>query len=103
MAGGADAILVPERPFDIDEVCQSLRRRHDRGRTFSIVVVAEGASPRDGSIAPPSGEADTDAFGHARLGGIAVTLEAEIERRTGYETPGHDPRARAARRHADGL
>jgi phosphofructokinase-like protein len=86
MAGGADAILVPERPFDIDEVCRSLRRRHDRGRTFSIVVVAEGASPRDGSIAAPSAEADTDAFGHARLGGIAVTLEAEIERRTGYES-----------------
>jgi ATP-dependent phosphofructokinase / diphosphate-dependent phosphofructokinase len=86
MAGGADAILVPERPFDIDEVCQSLRRRHDRGRTFSIVVVAEGASPRDGSMAAPSAEAGTDAFGHARLGGIAVTLEAEIERRTGYES-----------------
>jgi ATP-dependent phosphofructokinase / diphosphate-dependent phosphofructokinase len=86
MAGGADAILVPERPFDIDEVCQSLRRRHDRGRTFSIVVVAEGASPRDASSAAPGGETDTDAFGHARLGGIAVTLEAEIERRTGYES-----------------
>ena len=86
MAGGADAILVPERPFDIDEVCARLRRRHDRGRTFSIVVVAEGALPREGSgIAVPA-HARTDAFGHARLGGIAVALEGEIERRTGYES-----------------
>ncbi len=84
MAGGADAILVPERPFDIDEVCASLRRRHDRGRTFSIVVVAEGAAFRGGS--PPSlAGGNTDAFGHERLGGIGVTLEREIERRTGYE------------------
>jgi 6-phosphofructokinase 1 len=85
MAGGADAILVPERPFDIDEVCQSLRRRHAGGRTFSIVVVAEGASPRDGTMRMAATD-QTDAFGHARLGGIAVALESEIERRTGFET-----------------
>ena len=85
MAGGADAILVPERPFDLDEVCQRLHRRHGRGRTFSIVVAAEGATPREGTI--DLGEAtQTDAFGHARLGGIAVALESEIEQRTGYET-----------------
>src|SRR5689334_16166231 len=48
LAGGADAILVPERPFDIDEVCAHLRRRHARGRTFSIVVVSEGAMPVGG-------------------------------------------------------
>jgi 6-phosphofructokinase 1 len=83
LAGGADAILVPERPFDIEEVCNHLRRRHDKGRRFSIVVVSEGAHPADGDVAS-SGQ--VDAFGHARLGGIAVALEAEIERRTGFET-----------------
>jgi 6-phosphofructokinase 1 len=84
MAGGADVILVPERPFDVDEVCERIRRRHATGRTFSIVVVAEGAAPRDGAII--SAYQGTDAFGHARLGGIAVSLEREIEERTGFET-----------------
>jgi ATP-dependent phosphofructokinase / diphosphate-dependent phosphofructokinase len=85
IAGGADAILVPERPFDIDEVVAQVRRRHARGRSFSIVVVAEGATPREGTLQTRSA-ATTDAFGHARLGGIGVTLEAEIERRTGFES-----------------
>ena len=85
IAGGADAILVPERPFDIEEVCMHLRHRHERGRSFSIVVVAEGATPREGALQARE-DAPTDAFGHARLGGIGVTLEGEIERRTGYET-----------------
>ena len=85
MAGGADVILVPERPFDVEEVCDRLRRRHDRGSSFSIVVVAEGAVPADGDAAP-SLHSGTDAFGHARLGGIAVYLEQEIEKRTGFET-----------------
>ena len=85
IAGGADAILVPERPFDVDEVCTHLHRRHDRGRTFSIVVVAEGATLREsGSLGLASEK--RDAFGHARLGGIGVTLEREIENRTGFET-----------------
>ncbi len=85
LAGGADAILVPERPFDVEQVVAHLRRRHARGRSFSIVVVAEGAMPREGTMEI---RADTgaDAFGHPRLGGIGVTLEKEIERRTGYET-----------------
>jgi len=85
MAGGADAILVPERPFDIDEVVAHLQARHARGRSFSIVVVAEGAVPREGTLQVREGTA-TDAFGHARLGGIGVLLEGEIERRTGFET-----------------
>jgi ATP-dependent phosphofructokinase / diphosphate-dependent phosphofructokinase len=85
IAGGADAILVPERPFSIDEVVAHLRRRHERGPNFSIVVVAEGATPREGTLQTREGTA-TDAFGHARLGGIGVTLESEIERRTGYES-----------------
>ena len=85
LAGGADVILVPERPFDIDEVCESIKRRHASGRTFSIVVVSEGAMPRDGG-GITTASAKTDAFGHARLGGIAVELEREIEDRTGFET-----------------
>ena len=84
MAGGADAILVPERPYDIDDVCSHLRRRHEGGSRFSIVVVSEGAHPAE-ATAEESGE-QVDEFGHARLGGVAVRLEREIEERTGYET-----------------
>jgi ATP-dependent phosphofructokinase / diphosphate-dependent phosphofructokinase len=84
MAGGADAILVPERPFDLDEVCRRIQRRHDAGRTFSIIVVSEGAMP-EGADGPRS-EQEVDAFGHARLGGIAVELERQIEERTGFES-----------------
>jgi len=82
IAGGADAILVPERPFDIEQVVQHLRRRHAAGLSFSIVVVAEGAMPLDGDLQTHAAS-ETDAFGHPRLGGIGVTLEREIERRTG--------------------
>jgi 6-phosphofructokinase 1 len=84
LAGGADAILVPERPFDIDDVCAHLRSRHESGRSFSIIVVAEGATPMDGQVV--TDHETKDAFGHVRLGGIAVQLEKEIEERTGYET-----------------
>ena len=84
IAGGADAILVPEQQFDLEEVCDHIRHRHARGRTFSIVVVAEGAKPKEGQETT-QGEV-RDAFGHARLGGIGVELEREIEERTGYET-----------------
>jgi 6-phosphofructokinase 1 len=83
LAGGADVVLVPERPFDIEEVCERLRRRHSRGRNFSIVVVAEGATPKDGELMSEFEE--TDSFGHVRLGGIAIRLEREIEQRTGFE------------------
>jgi ATP-dependent phosphofructokinase / diphosphate-dependent phosphofructokinase len=84
LAGGADVILIPERPFDIEEVCRLIRRRHSRGRYFSIVVVAEGALPQEGTMETIDGEADE--FGHARLGGIGQQLEREIESRTGYES-----------------
>jgi 6-phosphofructokinase 1 len=84
IAGGADAILVPERPFSVHEVVAHLRRRHEGGPNFSIVVVAEGATPQEGTLQTQDGT-ETDAFGHARLGGIGVTLEREIERLTGYE------------------
>jgi phosphofructokinase-like protein len=84
LAGGADVILIPERPFDIEEVCALLRRRHARGRAFSIVVVAEGALPEEGTMEVAGGNADE--FGHVRLGGIGQRLEHEIEQRTGFET-----------------
>ena len=84
LAGGADAILVPERPFDVDEVCRLIRRRHSRGRYFSIIVVAEGAVPLEGTMETLG--AEEDEFGHARLGGIGQRLGPEIERRTGFET-----------------
>jgi len=84
LAGGADVILIPERPFDIEEVCATIHRRRERGRNFSIVVVAEGALPREGTMELAEGEKDE--FGHERLGGIGARLEQEIERRTGFES-----------------
>jgi 6-phosphofructokinase 1 len=84
VAGGADVILIPEIPFDIAEVCRLIRRRHDRGRPFSIVVAAEGAVPKEGTMTLSAGQLDE--FGHPRLGGIGHRLEQEIERRTGFET-----------------
>jgi 6-phosphofructokinase 1 len=84
IAGGAAEILVPEEPFDIDLVCSNLKKRHAKGRFASIVVVAEGALPVEGTLTVASREVDQ--FGHPRLGGIANVLAEEIEERTGYET-----------------
>jgi phosphofructokinase-like protein len=84
IAGGADVILIPEIPFDINDVCGLIERRHARGRYFSIVVAAEGATPKVGTMEVLTGALDE--FGHPRLGGIGARLEQEIERRTGYET-----------------
>jgi len=84
IAGGAAEVLVPEEPFDIDVVCDNLKRRHAKGHFASVVVVAEGAVPREGTLAVTS--ADVDAFGHARLGGVGNRLAEEIEKRTGFET-----------------
>jgi len=84
IAGGADIILVPEIPIDIEEICTLIRRRHSRGKTFSIVVVAEGANFRKDSLVLQ--EQKLDEFGHVRLGGIGDSLAKEIEKRTGYET-----------------
>ena len=84
LAGGADIILVPEEPFDIDEVCSRIKHRHRRGASFSIVVVAEGAPRRRARWSSQSGEVDE--FGHVRLGGIGNQVADEIERRTGFET-----------------
>ena len=89
IAGGADVILIPERPFDVDRVADSIRQRHERGRYFSIVVVAEGAkfsSAEPGTGAPVLQDMGKDEFGHVKLGGIANILAREIEKRTGFET-----------------
>jgi ATP-dependent phosphofructokinase / diphosphate-dependent phosphofructokinase len=82
VAGGANVILIPEQPFDIERVCEFVGRRFE-SRFAPIIVVAEGAQP-EGGIAETQDEG-LDAFGHVRLGGIAHWLEGEIERRTGKE------------------
>jgi len=84
IAGGADVILIPEIPVDIDEVCGLIKKRHSRGKTFSIVVAAEGAQFKKGTMVLQ--EEKLDAFGHVRLGGIGQRIGEEIEKRTGYET-----------------
>src|SRR5579875_1554884 len=90
IAGGAEDILVPEVPFDLDDICNRLRRQHAEGRFSSIVVVAEGAMPAEGPDADAARAATAstavDQFGHVRLGGIGAWLANEIEARTGMET-----------------
>jgi len=84
MTGGADMLLIPEMPFDIEEACRHLRHRHMHTNSFSIVVVAEGAEPMAGTMAQP--EYPVDENGFPRLGGIANLVAPEIEQRTGYDT-----------------
>jgi ATP-dependent phosphofructokinase / diphosphate-dependent phosphofructokinase len=89
IAGGADAILIPEQPITVEDACDELRRRHERGKDFSIVVVSEGYELTYGSgerrqVAQEA--AASDQFGHVRLGGVGDALAREIEERTGYET-----------------
>jgi 6-phosphofructokinase 1 len=84
LAGGADVILIPEKPFDIDEICQYIKRRQERGRNFSIIVVAEGAKPRGGAEIVYS--ESVDEFGHIRLGGVGYYLGKEIEKCMSIET-----------------
>ena len=89
IAGGADVILIPEKPFSVDDVCDLIKRRHERGKSFSIVVVAEGAKFKhegdiDGSLITQ--DVEMDEFGHVRLGGIGNILGRVIERQTGFET-----------------
>jgi ATP-dependent phosphofructokinase / diphosphate-dependent phosphofructokinase len=84
IAGGATVILIPERRFDVDDVCEVLRRRHERGRYASIVVLAEGAEPAAGTLDLP--EPEVDRHGHVRLGGIGYQIAPEIESRTGFDT-----------------
>lgn len=83
IAGGADMILIPEVAINLDEVCKAIKHRHDRGKNFSIIVIAEGAQFDNKDITIP---ADLDDFGHVRLGGIGDRLAKEVEKRTGFET-----------------
>ena len=85
LAGGADLILIPEKPFDIDEVCNIVKKRSYSGRGFSIIVVAEGASPKgiEGHITK---DTKKDSFGHVLLGGIGEFLAKEVEKKTGVES-----------------
>ena len=84
IAGGADVILIPEVPFDMNEVVSAVKRRGERGKKFSIVAVAEGATFKDKSIIIQ--EEALDSFGHVRLGGMGQMLAKKIEEMTGSET-----------------
>jgi len=85
MAGGAHVILIPEQAFDIESVCEVINKRQAKGKTYSIVAVAEGAKPRKLEDFVTLSE-ERDEYGHVRLGGIAQVLEKEIAKRTGKET-----------------
>ena len=84
IAGGADVVLIPEKPFELKEVCQFIDQRVKRGKMFSLVVVAEGAKPK-GSEKIVYGTG-SDEFGHPRLGGVGYYIGKEIEKCTGIET-----------------
>ncbi len=85
LAGGADCILIPERPMTIEAICDILKKRHARGRVFSIVVVAEGFK-LEGDSQLVTKDQELDQFGHVHLGGIGEVVAREIEKRTGFET-----------------
>lgn len=84
IAGGADIILIPEIPVKMNEVCEIIKKRHARGKDFSIVVVAEGAKLEDKDLILKTEK--KDAFGHVLLGGIGHMIGKELQERTGYET-----------------
>jgi 6-phosphofructokinase 1 len=103
IAGGADEILIPEAPFDIEEVCQNLKERYNRGKSFSIIAIAEGAHPKEKNLSNEHTDIknpysqnmgnnlitqteEKDAFGNVRLGGIGNYLAKEIEKRMNVET-----------------
>jgi ATP-dependent phosphofructokinase / diphosphate-dependent phosphofructokinase len=88
IAGGADMILIPEQPATVEQACAELRRRHERGKDFSIVVVSEGyeLTYESGERRAVTQDGGADQFGHVRLGGVGDALGREIEERTGYET-----------------
>ncbi|PIE33834.1 6-phosphofructokinase [candidate division KSB3 bacterium] len=85
IAGGADCILIPEKTFSVEDVCKLIRRRHQRGKDFSIIVVAEGARPKELNRFVVKTE-KVDEFGHKQLGGIGNLIAQEIEKLTGFET-----------------
>ena len=84
LSGGADFILIPEKPFTVSEICDSIHRRQAAGKTFSIIVAAEGATPKETETVVTK-DVRTDAFGHARLGGVGKFLCEQIAEKTGFE------------------
>lgn len=88
IAGGADAILIPEFPLCVEDICDDILQRASRGKRFSIVVVSEGAKLewRSGESHRVFASEETDEFGHARLGGVGEALGKAIEKTTGFET-----------------
>ncbi len=85
IAGGGDVVLIPEEPFDIDEVCSLINQRKERGKCYTIVVAAEGCKPKNVEDMVTASK-ERDEFGHVRLGGIGNALAKEIEKRTGLES-----------------
>lgn len=85
IAGGADCILIPEQPFSLEDVCKLIQKRHQRGKDFSIIIVAEGARPQEINRYLVKTE-QVDEFGHKQLGGIGNFIAEEIENMTGFET-----------------
>ena len=85
IAGGADIILIPERPFKVDDIVEVVNKRREEGKTFSIVVIAEGAIPEEvgGHVTK---DQELDAFGNVKLGGVGELVAGEVEKRTGLET-----------------
>jgi len=83
IGGGASIILLPEEPFDIDEIYKIIQNRKKKGKNYSIIAVSEGAVPKKGQMVLQTGEKDS--FGHVRLGGIAQRLAKEIEKKIGVE------------------
>ena len=88
IAGGADVILIPEQPITVEQACSEIQHRHERGKTFSIVVVSEGyeLTYDSGERRQVAQETAADEFGHVRLGGVGHELARDIEERTGFET-----------------
>jgi 6-phosphofructokinase 1 len=84
IAGGAHCILIPEEPYDVNDICKIIKRREQQGKEYTIIAVSEGAIPKEGSMSLQAQE--KDAFGHVRLGGVAEKLAKEIEKITGKET-----------------
>lgn len=83
IAGGADLILIPEVPLSIDEICDTIKRRHARGKSFSIVAVSEGFHLKNEELIA---DKELDQFGHVKLGGIGQKIAELIEEKTGFET-----------------
>ena len=88
IAGGADVILIPEQPITVEQACDEIQHRHERGKTFSIVVVSEGyeLTYDSGERRQVAQETEADEFGHVQLGGVGQELARDIEERTGFET-----------------